>query len=199
MPRRPLDHYETPPHYVEPLLALIGPLHGLTVYEPCVGRGHIARYLTDAATLTTNDINQDLPATMHQDARLEAAWPDVLTGEDLLDWTITNPPFSDELVILQHALRCSRNVAFLARLSFLEPTIERGAFWLTAPPTDTIVLPRYSFRLNDLGKRQTDNVTCCWLVFREEHVGTVHFSVRPSKHLPPPPLDDCDNPIVRAP
>jgi hypothetical protein len=170
---RRLEVFETPPHYVEPLLAHIGPLDGLAVYEPCVGRGHIARYLFAAgAQLLTNDINPDCLSTMHLDARAAEAWP----KDRSIDWTITNPPFSDELAILRRALAASRNVAFLARLSFLEPTIDRGPFWEEHPLSDLIVLPRYSFRLNEQGKRQTDNVTCCWLVFREYHASTIRFS-----------------------
>jgi hypothetical protein len=175
MPRRPLDQYETPPHYVEPLLQLVGPLAGLRVYEPCVGKWHIARFLTEG-TLTTNDLDPACAATFHFDARDNIAWP-----IEPYDWTITNPPFSDELQILLHALRWSKNVAMLARLSFLEPTLDRGPFWSAHPPTDIIVLPRYSFRLNDEGKRQTDNVTCCWLVWRAGAAPCVSFSTwRPS-------------------
>jgi hypothetical protein len=180
MPRRALDYYETPPHYVAPLLALIGPLDGLRVYEPCVGRGHISRSLGAAAYVLTNDLDDTLPAAMHFDARRVEAWPTATT----LDWTITNPPFSDELAILQHALVSSHNVAFLARLSFLEPTIARGVFWQAHPPTDVIVLPRYSFRLNDAGKRQTDNVTCCWIVYRQGRPPCLSFSVaKESSHV----------------
>jgi len=179
MPRRPLDQYETPPHYVQPLLDLIGPLTGLTVYEPCVGKWHIAQFLTGAGHLSTNDLDPQCAATIHEDARSERAWPFAHADPDddfRVDWTITNPPFSDELVILQHALANSRNVAFLARLSFLEPTLTRAAFWAAHPPTDLIVLPRYSFRLNDAGKRQTDSVTCCWIVYREGGRPCLRFS-----------------------
>lgn len=172
MPRRVLDQYETPPHYVDPLLALVGSLDGLTVYEPCVGQGHIARYLTKAGHLLTNDLDPTCHASMHYDARRAEAWPTATT----FGWTITNPPFSDELAILQLALVCSRNVAFLARLSFLEPTRTRAEFWAVHPPTDVILLPRYSFRLNDLGKRQTDNVTCCWVIYREGGTPCLRFS-----------------------
>jgi hypothetical protein len=176
MPRHRLDQYETPPHYVAPLLELIGPLDGLSVYEPCVGKGHISRFLMDAGHLCTNDIDDGCEATLHRDARKRDAWPPYDPGDDWqVDWTVTNPPFSDELVILQHAIVSSRNVAFLARLSFLEPTRSRGGFWLAHPPTDVIVLPRYSFRLNDVGKRQTDNVTCCWIVYRERQAPCLRF------------------------
>ena len=179
MPRRPLDYYETPPHYAAALLDTIGSLTGCTVYEPCVGYRHIAGYLTDARQLLTNDLDPGHPASSHEDARTAAAWP---AGEDeeRFDWTITNPPFSDALPILRHALRCSRNVAFLVRLSFLEPTRTREVFWCQHPPTGLIVLPRYSFRLNDLGRRQTDSVTCCWLIYQEGRAPAVSFSWRRS-------------------
>ena len=96
MPRRPLDQYETPPHYVEPLLQLIGPLDGLSVYEPCVGQGHIARYLTDARPSTPTISTRRCAATLHLDARTRARGR--RGGTDVrIDWTITNPPFSDEL------------------------------------------------------------------------------------------------------
>ena len=173
MPRRVLDYYETPPHYVRPLLELVGSLNGKTVYEPCDGQGHISRFLREAGgAVWTNDIDPACPAMTHFDARTDAAWP-----ANPLDWTITNPPFSDELPILAHALAHSRNVAFLARLSFLEPTRTRVAFWHDHPPTDLIVLPRYSFRDNDRGKRQTDSVTCCWLVWREGRSPCVSFQL----------------------
>jgi hypothetical protein len=176
MPRRRLDQYETPPHYVAPLLRHIGSLAGLSVYEPCVGKWHLARFLTACGNLCTNDLDPACSATFHEDACTAKAWPTRNDVDDVIDWTITNPPFSDELRILQHALNSSCNVAFLARLSFLEPTKSRATFWDQHPPTDVIVLPRYSFRLNDQGQRQTDNVTCCWVIYRQGRPPCLHFS-----------------------
>lgn len=164
MPRHTLDQYETPPHYIEALLDVIGPVQGV-VYEPCVGTGCISRALTDAVVFT-NDIDPAIEADTHFDAAEDGeAW-----GTLGYDWIITNPPFKQELAILQQALRWGRQVAFLARLSFLEPTVEREPFWQDHPPTGLIVLPRYSFRNNDAGERATDSVTCCWLVWQEGHL-----------------------------
>jgi hypothetical protein len=177
MGRQPLDRYDTPPHYIEPLLKLIGPLDGLSVYEPCVGGGNISKYLTSARHLVTNDINPAVQATMHHDARTEVAWPDpisIIIDDDRIDWVITNPPFADEQAILHFALVSARNVAFLARLSFLEPTRSRARLWQVHPPTDVIVLPRYSF-VRTTNKSRTDSVTCCWMVFREGHSPCLSF------------------------
>jgi hypothetical protein len=148
-------------------------LDGLRVFEPCVGQGDIARHLRESI-LVTNDIDPNCQADTHRDARLAEAWP---SNGLRLDWVVSNPPFSDALPILEQAIRHSRNVAMLVRLSFLEPTRSRAAFWLAHQPTDLIILPRYSFRLNDSGRRQTDSVTCCWLVFlRGCPADSIHFS-----------------------
>lgn len=167
MPRRELDFYETPPHYIAALLGEVN-VFGL-VYEPCVGEGAIAdalRATPAVRKVRTNDIDKKRPADTHYDAR--GPWLNVLDKK--IDWTITNPPFTDELPILERALEESHNVAFLARISFLEPTEDREHFLEQNPPQQLIYLPRYSFRLNDEGKKATDSVTCCWLVWFADRV-----------------------------
>jgi hypothetical protein len=164
MPRLPLDAYMTPPHYIAALLAEVN-IHGI-VYEPCVGDGAIAnalRALPSVRRVVTNDIDKRCKADTHFDAAHAAS-----VGS--FNWAVTNPPFSEEYEILQATLVCATNIAFLARLSFLEPTEERAGFLEEHPPTQMIVLPRYSFRNNDAGKRQTDNVTCAWLVWHADGV-----------------------------
>ena len=164
MPRLPLDAYMTPPHYIAALLNEVN-IHGI-VYEPCVGDGAIAdalRALPSVRRVVTNDIDPHCAADTHYDAtaEIEAHVP------PLFDWAVTNPPFADAFDILMMTWPSIRNVAFLARLSFLEPTEERAGFLEEHPPTQMIVLPRYSFRNNDAGKKQTDNVTCAWLVWHD--------------------------------
>jgi hypothetical protein len=164
MPRRELDFYETPPHYIAALLDEVN-VFG-RIYEPCSGEGAIAdalRLVPAVHRVTTNDINPKRKADWTFDARTQSP-----TFGDPLDWVITNPPFSDELEILEASLPLAKNVAFLARLSFLEPTEDREYFLECNPPSQVIVLPRYSFRANDEGKKQTDNVTCAWLVWMED-------------------------------
>lgn len=166
MPRRELDFYETPPHYVAALLGEVN-LYG-RIYEPCVGEGAIAdavRKLGSVSSVLTNDIDKKRKADTHFDATKPEAWE---FGARKPDWVVTNPPFSLELEILEHAIENVPNVVFLARLSFLEPTEERAYFLEQHAPQQVIVLPRYSFRPNDDGKRQTDSVTCAWLVWRED-------------------------------
>jgi len=52
-------------------------------------------------------------------------------------------------------------LAFLLRLSWLEPTAARQDFLNQYPPKRLIVLPRHDFR----GSGQTDSVTSAWMVW----------------------------------
>lgn len=163
MARHPLDRYETPPHYVKALLKHIGRLQHQRIYEPCSGHGHITRYLRDYGNkIHTNDLDPTIPAKTHLDARTPAAW-----GTLGYDWIITNPPFKYEQEILERALQFGKNVAFLARISFLEPTLTRDGFWRRyRQGLEVIILPRYSFRRNKDGRKGSDSVTCCWLIWQ---------------------------------
>jgi len=127
------------------------------IFEPCVGVGHLVEAMKGAGCeyITTNDIDLSVAADMHMDAQLCG----FQTG---IDWVVTNPPFSKAFPILKQMLPLAQEgVALLLRLSFLEPTYERGA-WLAAHPPDLlIVLPRMSFT----GDGKTDSVTCAWMVW----------------------------------
>lgn len=160
--RRPLDAYETPPHYIACLLSEVA-FFG-RIIEPCVGTGCISdrlRQLPSVRAVWTNDIDRKVKADTHIDAR-------EIDAVKHYDWAVTNPPFACAQEIIEQAFEYAKNLAFLTRLSFLEPTNDREYFWQAHRPTQLIILPRYSFRLNDEGKKQTDNVTCCWIVWHED-------------------------------
>lgn len=164
--RRRFDFYETPPHYVDALQRVIGVPRGRLI-EPCVGRGAVIDMLKVDGVWHANDLNARREASTHFDAARK--WPGSGSRIGRWDWGITNPPFKPAVMlpIVRNMLRYCNNVAFLARLSFLEPTIERRLFWTRwAPHAEVIVLPRYSFRRSH-GRKQTDSVTCCWIVFRQ--------------------------------
>jgi len=111
----------------------------------------------------TNDIDKTRKADYHYDARNAA-----LYEKAKCDWWITNPPFSDIDEILRTAITHVTNVITLARLSVLEPTQARRAIYEWYQPDLLIVLPRYSFRTNDQGKKTPDSVTCAWVGFGPE-------------------------------
>ena len=128
-----------------------------TALEPCCGDGAISNALKHYGfDVTTCDINPACSPDICADY-LEADFS--FPGQD---WIITNPPFSLAYPMLLKALsEVTVGVAFLLRLSFVEPTEERGD-WLEAnPPTGRITLPRYSFT----GNGKTDSVTAEWMVW----------------------------------
>lgn len=162
--RHPNDYYPTHAAATHLLLAHV-PIDG-QVLEPCAAEGGMATVLAGGQHVTilnTNDIDPQFNTTWHSDARCResAVWQ---AGQP--DWVVTNPPFSAAFPILQIAMEQARvGVAFLLRLSFLEPTQERGA-WLAdhADILKHIIIlgqPRPSFTPD--GK--TDSVTAAWLVW----------------------------------
>lgn len=158
MARRPHDFYETPEHYVNQILPLVDERD--FVYEPCVGDGAISHFFP---RVLTNDIDLAREADRHYDATTSDAWP-VLSYP--VDWIITNPPFNVAFEILQHAVRYAPNVAMLLRISFFEPTKQRGPWLRAHPPDGLIYLPRYSFTSN--GK--SDSTTCVWGLWTKDRL-----------------------------
>ena len=164
--RRPKDFYETPPGIVRSLIHEIN-LNGRAVFEPCAGELAIARFFPDCLT---NDIVAKRPTDLHFDATREDLWP-----ERRRDWVITNPPFSIASKILPIAHEWAyMGVAMLLRLTYLEPTEDRGK-WLQdreADLTDLIIFnPRPKLAANKSGKAGTDSVTLAWMVWRKGAVG----------------------------
>lgn len=164
--RRANDFYPTPA-WAERELDRRLPIRGV-IAEPCVGDGDLVRHRTDVGW--TNDIDASKPATYHRDAADPASWG-FFAG---FDWVITNPPFNKAMAILSLAHAHARTgVAFLLRLSFLEPTKgsrRKGgrADWLAAhPPDHLLVLPRIPFK----GGKGTDSVTCAWMVWARGRLG----------------------------
>lgn len=145
-----LDIYHTGNRQVDSLLENIN-IYG-SIFECCSGEGHISKYL--GSNVIINDIRHN-----GFDARNHIYWSEMNPKPD---WTITNPPFSSAYRILCNALAYSNTgVAFLLRLSFLEPTIERESLLVRQPPNKLLVLPRFSFSRD--GK--TDSVTTAWMIW----------------------------------
>jgi hypothetical protein len=162
MTRRPHDFYPTCQLFTAELLARIPEIGG-SILEPCSGEHDMTAVLIEHDKLTqimTNDVDPEKTADLHLDAKDPALY----AGQSF-DWVITNPPFSSAFEILQQAhAHAKKGVAFLCRLSFIEPTLERGPWFIQNPPNLQIVLPRYSFTQD--GK--TDSVTCAWFIWFKE-------------------------------
>lgn len=151
--RRKNDYYPTPEGAARVLRTRMGWNDNLRYAEPCVGDGALVRGL-GVKPQWSNDIDPAWQATYHFDA---ADSPLPAAG-----WIITNPPFSRAYEILTNSWsRADAGVAFLLRLSFLEPTNKRQEFLCIHPPDKLLVLPRLSFT----GDGKTDSVTCAWVIW----------------------------------
>ena len=183
MSRSRLDFYETPVWQTRALcrrLALRG-----SVLECCVGDGSLSNALKQwtpepRIKVFTNDIDPARAADFHLDATKPELWTKQRGGWDL-DWVVTNPPFNSAFEILQQAVPCARlGVILLLRLSFLEPTDQRGAWLAAHPPQRQFILPRWSYK----GNGKADSVTTAWMIW--------------SEHLPPgPPIEIVDKPEMK--
>jgi len=161
MARRKNDAYYTPATMTEELLSRVS-LVSEVILEPCAGKGAISDILKRDNKVFTSDID----TSCDTDATADATDPKVMERFALFsDWAVTNPPFKDAFKILQNCLALKLKVAFLLRLTFLEPTYERGEFLKSNPPTKLIVLPRCSF--TEDGK--TDSVTCAWMIWDNDY------------------------------
>lgn len=160
--RRDEDFYATPAYQTRALLRRLRLRPGMRIFEPCCGDGAIVRELPSSVTVITNDIVERPPLLPDflSDARRAASW-DAFAACGRFDLVITNPPFNVAFEIAQQALaRCSKLILLL-RLSWLEPTDDRGEWLAAHPPSGLIVLPRYDYR----GNGSTDSVTSAWVIW----------------------------------
>jgi hypothetical protein len=120
--------------------------------------------------VVTNDINPEY----HTDFISDAGDPCSPIWHGLrapYDWVVTNPPFTDVHRILPLAWEhCQIGVAFLLRLSYLEPARDR-AVWLEAHKSFMSHLIIFNPRPSFTGDGNTDSVTAAWMVWRRAHRG----------------------------
>jgi hypothetical protein len=160
------EFYETAEPFTRWLFAFmrenLSPIQG-RCFEPCVGNGAIIR-ASNHEHWFTNDLDPRWPADVHKNAKDLTLWK-----AHECDWTVTNPPFTEAVPILSHALNFSRvGVAMYLRLSIHEPlkTGERRTFFADNKPTVTLVLPRFAHqRSRAKGIWSTDSMTSCWCVW----------------------------------
>jgi predicted RNA methylase len=147
-------------------------------FEPCVGDGaivaastmpmHIPGVAPDTRRWQTNDLDERWPANQHGDAAMTSVWhhKDV---RDVTDWTVTNPPFTPALKIIDQALRFSTvGVAMHLRASIHEvlKTGIRRTWMREHTPTGILWLPRFAYqRSKTTGKWTTDSVCACWVIW----------------------------------
>lgn len=161
--RREHDFYETAPWQVDALVDNLPELSGY-IWCPCVGDGSLANALQSRRPdlrFITNDINDQRPALFHLDATEADSWNRMLKHCPC-DWVVENFPFNVEHRIVPYAYQAARKgVVAMARVSYAEPTKERGPWLAEHPYQKRITLERHSFT----GNGKTDSTTTDWLVW----------------------------------
>lgn len=168
--RRNLDAYYTPEKAVESLRQqLDGTFNPWDkMFEPCNGNGSISNVFKKAneGQWLTADIDPSVKPDVVMDSSSRAEWAKLNSNGIKHDWVITNPPFNCAFDILKNGMEfANEGVILLLRLSFLEPTLERGSWLQQNPPDKIIVLPRISFT----GDGKCDSVTCCWMIWDKKN------------------------------
>jgi hypothetical protein len=172
--KKSFEFYETPPIYTKTLLYDIGTIVNGKIFECCSGDNAIANVLMqNGYHVTTNDIDRNRKADRCMDASKDFLWM-----SEPCDWVISNPPFNKASSIVKHAFHYATcGVAFLLRLTFLEPCLNRAEFLVNHPPS-ILVMPRHSFT----GDGNVDSVTCAWFIWikKEKQMGLKkpHSTVR---------------------
>ncbi len=182
------EFYETPETFTRYLFKALAdravPIVG-RVFEPCVGSGAIQR----GASLRpmefgvenfwfTNDLDPRWPADVHKDARDVTLWQ-----AHEFDWTVSNPPFTPALEIIERAIRFSRiGVAMHLRASIHEvlKTGTRRTWMNRYRPTGILWLPRFAYqRSKTTGKWTTDSVCACWVIWLRDAAGAQFIDYAP--------------------
>ena len=157
------EFYETPDPFTRWLFAYFPALAQGNLFEPCCGDKAIVR-ASGHTRWMTNDIDPRWCG-----APMDATQAEVWGRHRPIDSTITNPPFSLAVPILDHALRHSRiGVAMYLRLSIHEPlkTGDRRTFFAEHRPTAVLMLPRFAHqRSRTKGIWSADSMTSCWCVW----------------------------------
>jgi hypothetical protein len=161
------DYYPTPVAIVDALLRHVE-IKG-QVIDPASGQNAIADKFYGCITnepYPQGEIKPDYCA----DATDPAFWQEV-DRDGGFDWAVANPPYLGDLPIeiIKHAFTHARiGVAFLLRLSFLEPC-ENRLQWLQENADHLVQIislnPRPRFRADVAGG---DQVTVGWVLFRKD-------------------------------
>ncbi len=177
------EFYETPQTFTRYLFKTV-PIRG-TIFEPCVGSGAIVKAGADVGGddqwWMSNDLDRRWPAEWNLDATSNEPWlrATAFAREAFsvsgIDWTVTNPPFTPAIGIIERALQHSNiGVAMHLRASIHEvlKTGPRRTFLSTHTPTGILWLPRFAYqRSKKTGKWTTDSVCACWVIWMREPQG----------------------------
>ena len=180
--RKKLDIFYTPNELITMVPDHIDINNNDLLFEPCVGSGQIVKNIE--GNWITADLDPEcpiIPTYRDFDATDEENWKKIKRP----DWVITNPPFGPAAPILRNALKyAKKGVAYLVRISFLEPCNNRIDILEDNPPNKILFLPRPQFICPQIydpqGKYKefkpgynyyNDSKTCQWMIWdkSEDH------------------------------
>lgn len=169
-PHSSLDDFPTPPWATRALLEFLGK-QGFTAggkaREPAANRGHMVRPLAEwFDTVDASDVHD-----------YGAGFPvqDYLFGPDpeLVDWTITNPPFRLAEDFIARAMRTSREgCAFILRSAFLESVGRFERLFSQRPPTFVLQFSeRVVMHKGRLAPEGSSATAYAWLIWLNPRAG----------------------------
>lgn len=164
------DFYPTMPALTQALLERV-PIEG-RVWSPCAGEGGVSKVLQDKGLdVECGDIDPRFEGCQFFDAADPQCWRDRDEAQEdhiwAQDWTVDNIPFSKAHDILDLAHRHTRiGIAFLLRLSYLEPCKER-CNWLQTWSDQLTHLITFSPRPPFRDEPGADSVTVAWFVWQK--------------------------------
>ena len=179
MSRKQYDAYYTEQGLTLELLKYLNLTRYKTILEPCVGDGHIrdivqARY--PHLQYTTNDIDFTKEADHHYDAAGSRLYMEDIQMSELVhirerywDCCITNFPYNVQDAILPLVWDHVELLAFIPRLTWLEPTKTRAKFL-----QDNKKHCRYQIVFNPRPRydsKGSDNVTSMFIVYDKNFYG----------------------------
>lgn len=188
-PHNSLEDFPTPPWatraLLEFLLSRFGSDFGRQLFlemicrEPCANRGHMVsplrEYFRSVEAADIHDYGHGFEVC------------DYLFGPDpeMVDWTITNPPFRLAEEFISRALATSRvGCAVLVRSAFLETVGRYDRLFSKTPPA---VVLQFSERVvmhkGKLVEKGSTATAYCWLIWIHGGAGTSIEWVPPSRRL----------------
>lgn len=145
-----------------------------TAREPAANRGHMVRPLREYfAQVEASDIF-DYGAGFPQRDYLFGPEP------DMVDWTITNPPFRLAEQFIDRALRTSRHgVAVIVRSAFLEGVGRYRSLFAQTPPSHVLQFTeRVVMHKGKLSPKGSTATAYCWLVWQKSEAGLLGSSTQ---------------------
>ncbi len=163
--RDALDDFPTPPWATRALcewLLMVEDLSLCSVREPAANRGHMARPLAEYFPhVEASDVHDYGAGFAVRDYLFPPEPP-------LVDWTITNPPFTLAQQFAALALATSsKGVALFVRSAFLEGGERFQTLFSVSPPSDILQFcERVVIHKGRLVPEGSSATAYCWLVWR---------------------------------